>query len=375
MLNASAFGRELKKLGYRFFTGVPCSFLQHLIDFTSGECTYLPAVNEGEAVAMAAGSYLGGKKAVVLMQNSGLANAVSPLTSLTHPFAIPLLGFVSLRGEQGITDEPQHELMGQITEALLGHLQIPYSFLSADEGEARLQLAEANRSIDEKKLSYFFLVRKNTFSRSILQQESRVEKEKKEDGLPTRWAVLQTIVGCKDQDTVLLAATGKTGRELYEIEDAANHFYMVGSMGCASALGLGLALAKSDKRIVVIDGDGALLMRMGSMANVGSSQPQNLLHILLDNHSYDSTGGQKTVADSICFMDIAAACGYTVIRQASTAAEIVSCFRRWQEKSRLTFLYVRIAAGSKENLGRPQVTPIEVSKRLKGYLQQKQSGK
>lgn len=168
MINTNMFGEELKKLGFLLYSGIPCSFLKNVINYTLNECEYVSAANEGDAVAIASGAYLGGKKSIVLMQNSGLTNAISPLTSLNHPFRIPLLGFVSLRGEPGIPDEPQHELMGKITTQLLDLMQIRWQFLSSDLMEARQQLVQANECI-ERGQSFFFVVKKGLFTEEVLK--------------------------------------------------------------------------------------------------------------------------------------------------------------------------------------------------------------
>ena len=137
----------------------------------------------------------------------------------------------------------------------------------------------------------------------------------------TRCSKKSSRVRIPDAD-VLIATTGFTGRELYSIDDRNNHFYMVGSMGCASSLGLGLALARPDKRVIIIDGDGAGLMRMGNFATLGKYAGGNLLHILLDNEAHDSTGAQSTVSDSIDFTAIAAACGYRHVLRAHETTDI-----------------------------------------------------
>ena len=276
MLNTSMFGNELKKLGFDFYSGVPCSFLKNLINYAINECNYIAAANEGDAVAICSGAYVGGKKSVVLMQNSGLTNAVSPLTSLTYPFQLPLLGFVSLRGEPGLKDEPQHELMGQITTQLLDLMQIKWQYLSSTIDDAKLQLQTANEWV-EKNQPFFFVVKKDTFEKENLKLKERsihknkIKSEKSSlDEVPSRTETLKVINRCKDEKTVQLATTGKTGRELYEIEDCSNNLYMVGSMGCVSSFGLGVALARQDLNVVVLDGDGSLLMRMGSLATNGT---------------------------------------------------------------------------------------------------------
>lgn len=376
MLHTKSFGEELQKLGFSFYSGVPCSFLKNLINYAINECEYVGAANEGDAVAISAGAFLAGKKAVVLMQNSGLTNAVSPLVSLNYPFRIPVLGFVSLRGETGIPDEPQHELMGQITTELLDLMQVKWQILSSDLNKAKLQLLQANRWIANNQ-PFFFVVRKGTFAEEPLKKQTlslhlnRIKRMKNEaftDQLPRRHEALQIISVWKDNKTVLIATTGKTGRELYEIEDAPNHLYMVGSMGCAASLGLGMALTRRDLDIVVIDGDGSLLMRMGSLATNGYYSPHNMLHILLDNQTHDSTGGQSTVSHNIDFMEIAAFCGYTKSIYIHSLEELKTSIQEWKQSRGLTFLYMRISKGSQSQLGRPKIKPYEVKERLQIFI-------
>ncbi len=374
MLNTRLFGNELVKRGFTFYSGVPCSFLKDFINYVKNESNYVGATNEGEAVAISSGAALGGKKAVVLMQNSGLTNAASPLVSLTHPFRIPVLGFVSLRGEKGIQDEPQHELMGQITTRLLALMQIRWEYLSSNLEEAVRQVERANAYIEHNQ-PFFFVVKQKTFEKvELSEQESsgnrnlRVITKSKQDDVPTRYEALSVINALKDRQTIQLATTGKTGRELYEMEDADNNLYLVGSMGCVSSLGLGLALAKKDKAIIVIDGDGSLLMRMGSLATNGYYSPDNMLHILLDNNAHDSTGGQSTVSNTIHFVEIAAACGYVNSLYIHSLEELEASIRVWKQTKGLTFLYMKIAKGSSEQLGRPKIKPYEVKERLQTFI-------
>lgn len=374
MLETKTFGNHLKALGFEFYTGVPCSFLKNLINYSINECNYIAAANEGDAVAIAAGAYLGGRKPVVLMQNSGLTNAISPLTSLTYPFKIPVLGFVSLRGEPGLHDEPQHELMGEITEKMLDLMQIKWEFLSPIDHVARKQVQKAT-DIIERKETFFFVVKKGTFTSEKLNNDLWEKSENKKktrktaiDEMPSRYETLRTINQFKDENTIQLATTGKTGRELYEIEDAVNNFYMVGSMGCVSSLGLGLAYTRKDKDVIIIDGDGSMLMRMGSLATNGYYQPKNMLHILLDNLSHDSTGGQRTVSNNVNFVEITAACGYENSYYVHSLEELQAKIVEWKKTKGLTFLYLKIFPGSKENLGRPKITPYEVKTRLQLFI-------
>lgn len=374
MINTQVFGDKLQEFGFNFYSGVPCSFLKHLINYAINECDYTMAANEGDAVAIASGAYLGGKKSVVLMQNSGLTNATSPLTSLNYSFKLPVLGFVSLRGEEGLNDEPQHELMGQITEKMLTLMQVKWEYLADNMEEASEQLTRANQAIENNE-TFFFVVKKGTFESVTLKEQNLTTSEKStliprngSDQYPTRTASLQAINYLKDDHTIFLATTGKTGRELFEVEDNPNNLYMVGSMGCISSLGLGLALARPDKRVVVIDGDGSLLMRMGNMPTIAYYQPSNLVHILLDNNTHDSTGGQATISHNIEFTSMANAAGYNNAIYSHNIDEFGMHLQNWDKDPKMTFLYLKTAKGSPQNLGRPTIKPHEVKTRLMNFI-------
>lgn len=374
MLNTKKFGDEMKAMGFDFYSGVPCSFLKALINYAINECDYVMAANEGDAVAIASGAKIGGKRSVVLMQNSGLTNATSPLTSLNYTFKLPVLGFVSLRGEPGVKDEPQHELMGQITEKMLALMKVEWAYLSDDETEATKQLKEANDHIEAGR-TFFFVVKKGTFGDVKLNPKSlkevsnvKLKKSTAKPSLPIRTQALKTLSDIADKDTILLATTGKTGRELFEVEDKPNNLYMVGSMGCISSLALGLALARPDKKVIAIDGDGSALMRLGSFATNAYYQPGNLLHILLDNNAHDSTGGQATVSHIVDFATLASTVSYPVALQVNTLDELEEAVKEWKSNGQLTFAHLRISQGSPAELGRPTVKPFEVKERLMKFI-------
>lgn len=370
MLDISSFGKSLNDRGFDFYSGVPCSFLKSLINYAINECDYIPATNEGDAVATCAGATLGGRKSIFLCQNSGLTNAMSPLSSLIYTFKIPLLGFVSLRGEPGINDEPQHELMGKITTHLLDNLQIQWQYLAYNIDEAKDQLERANRIIEEGG-TFFFIVKKKTFSsltvnktvKEPLCQKTLLPKERSDD-LPIRSDALKTLIAIRDPKTLLVATTGYTGRELFTIGDHPLNFYMVGSMGCANSLGLGLAYALPHYQIIVIDGDGALLMRLGALATLGNQMPENLFHLLLDNGQHESTGGQSTASPTIDFLQVANGLGYPHAVYLHSLDELSASIECWKESKRLTFAYLKISPGILKNLGRPTITPSEARNRL-----------
>ena len=374
MLSTEQFGADLRRRGYDFFAGVPCSFLKSLINYANNTGRYVAAANEGDAVAVAAGAYLGGRKSVVLMQNSGLTNATSPLTSLNAVFRIPVLGFVSLRGEPGVADEPQHQLMGRITTRMLELMEIRWEYLSPDPAEAAEQLARADAAT-ERDETFFFVVRKDTFDAVPLtgrlpepagRQEVRLRS--RADAAPRRADALQTIVSHTGEDTLRLATTGFTGRELCTIADSERNLYQVGSMGCVGSLGLGLALARGDRDVVVIDGDGALLMRLGSLAVTARHRPRNLLHIVLDNESYESTGGQSTVAGNVDFAGLAAAAGFERAVHVHDLGELAEALSTWKRDKGLTFVCLRIAVGAPREIARPGLTPPEVKARFRGAI-------
>lgn len=375
MLKTEDFGTLLKARQFNFFSGVPCSFLTNLINYAINDLTYIGAANEGDAVAIAAGATLGGRKACVLFQNSGLGNAVSPLTSLIHTFKIPILGFVTLRGEPGLKDEPQHELMGTITEKMLDLMEIEWDYLSDDIHKVDEQLDRVNSCYQEGK-SFFFVVKKNTFDSISLSDQPTLSFQppavlcsKEENSFPERLDVLKRISQLKKSNTVLLATTGKTGRELCcGVEDSKQHLYMVGSMGCIGSLGLGLAISQPEKEIISIDGDGALLMRMGNLATIGAYKPRNLCHIILDNNTHDSTGGQKTVSDALNIPDLAIATGYSSVCYAHSMEEVQAAILRFRQSPKLTAIYLKTTPGSAPNIGRPEVKPHQVSQRLKDFI-------
>lgn len=376
MIDTRRFGDLLKGYGFNFFSGVPCSYLSDLINYAINECELIMAANEGDAVAICAGAELAGKKSVFLCQNSGLTNATSPLTSLIYTFQIPLLGFVSLRGEPGgKPDEPQHELMGQITTGFLDLMRIQWAYLSSEQDKAEKQLAEANRVV-EGGAPYFFVVKTGTFAKEHLQERSVgtsrgtpvVIAKSRRAARPARYEALTSIASLAREDTVFIATTGFTGRELYEAGDLPNNFYMVGSMGCAAPVGMGLALARPDLRVVVIDGDGAMLMRMGGAAVLAAYAPPNLVHVLLDNNAHDSTGGQKTVSDRIDFVAFAESVGYGNAFYSHDADELRDMISRSLDSGRLGFVYLQIAPGARSNLGRPKTKPPEVRERFMRFV-------
>jgi phosphonopyruvate decarboxylase len=370
MINTEFFGGLLRDRGFNFYSGVPCSFLKDLINYSINECEYVMAANEGDAAAICAGAYLGGRKSVLLMQNSGLGNAVSPLTSLHAIFGIPLLGFVSLRGERGMADEPQHELMGPITIPMLKTMGMACEILADTNGAVEAQLVRAEKRFAAGK-PFFFIVKRGTFSKVVLKNGKAPPgpgKSPSPEGLFKRGEMLKSLKAAAAPGSVFLATTGFTGRELYELGDDPGNLYLAGSLGCVSSLGLGLALARPDRRIIVLDGDGSLLIRAGSLAVNAWYGPASLLHVLLDNRAHESTGGQFTVSTGVDWPAAAKAFGYPAAGRAETPGALAEEISAWNREGGLRFVHVPIAMGAPENLGRPGIKPPAVTARLKEYL-------
>lgn len=380
MIEPAEFARQAAALGYRWYAGVPCSFFTGLINHvnTDTALTYVSSANEGDAVAAAAGAWVGGRRSIALMQNSGLGNAVSPLTSLTHVFRIPVLLLVTVRGEPGVADEPQHALMGRITPALLDIMEIPWVYLPDSPQALAQALAQADASIGERERPYALLVRKGRFAPckpTPVEAPPRLPRATPRSAWrsppavrPSRIEALERVARLvPERKSVVIATTGYTGRELYALGDHTHQLYMVGSMGCASSFGLGLALTRPDLRVVVLDGDGAALMRMGNLATIGAYRPPNLLHVLLDNEVHDSTGGQATVARDISFAAIAAACGYAEVSEGDDLSLLDEAL---QGRNGIgpVFVHLKIAPGVAATPPRPGLAPADVLRRLMNYI-------
>jgi phosphonopyruvate decarboxylase len=380
MIKAESFVEAARQYGFTRYTGVPCSFLTPFINYViaNGELDYIASANEGDALATAAGFAVGGARSIVMMQNSGLGNAVSPVTSLTYIFRIPLLIITTHRGAPDARDEPQHELMGKITMELFDTMQVPWEYFPASEEEIGAVLERATAYMLKEGRPYALIMKKGAVAAHTSANDPDAGLLHREackkylidatEPAPSRQQALQKIIShSPESETVVIATTGFTGRELYAMEDRCNQLYMVGSMGCASSLGLGLALARPDLRIIVIDGDGAALMRMGNFATIGSYAGSNLFHILLDNGVHDSTGAQATVSANVDFAAIAAACGYGISLGGNTLQLLDELFTG-NAATGPRFAHLRTRPGTIDNLPRPGMTPPQVLARMMQHI-------
>ena len=381
MIEAVQFVEAARERGFQWYAGVPCSYLTPFINYVVQDPSlhYVSAANEGDAVAFVAGVAQGarnGVRGITMMQNSGLGNAVSPLTSLTWTFRLPQLLIVTWRGQPGgASDEPQHALMGPVTPQMLDTMDIPWELFPTEPEAVGPALDRAIAHMDATGRPYALIMQKGSVAPYPLKsQKGPIARDKalpevSRTGaatLPSRTEALQRVIAHTPVDsTVVLASTGFCGRELYALDDRPNQLYMVGSMGCLTPFALGLALARPDLKVVAVDGDGAALMRMGVFATLGAYGPANLTHVLLDNNAHDSTGGQATVSHNVSFAGVAAACGYASAIEGDNLAMLDDVLARAATATAgPNFVCLRTRPGSPDNLPRPSVTPVQVKTRL-----------
>ncbi|HUP57127.1 MAG TPA: phosphonopyruvate decarboxylase [Bdellovibrionota bacterium] len=366
MLDVGRFFRDLSESGFSFFTGVPDSLLKDFCAFLGERvpsANHVIAANEGAAVAMAAGYHLAtGSLPVVYLQNSGLGNAINPLLTLADPevYAIPILFLVGWRGEPGLAprDEPQHAKQGRTMLKTLEAMELEYDIVDA-ASDCREIFRSAAASMRESGRSRFLVVRKGTFAPYVPTAPASGGKYdlSREDAIRL---VLDTLA----PEDLVVSATGMISRELYVLREKSgighrNDFLSIGSMGHCSQIALGLARELPSRRVYCLDGDGSVIMHMGSLAVAGSEAGANFRHVILNNGAHDSVGGQPTAGFRIDFCAIAKACGYRSSELASTREEAERAARRLAAAPGPSLLELRVKKGAREDLGRPDLSPIE----------------
>ena len=352
---------SLINAGIHFGSGVPCSYFGNFFESVHNdkEFSYVAAANEGSAIAMASGHMLSGKKACVLMQNSGLGNAVNPLTSLCEPYKIAPLLFVSGRAFDGLKDEGQHRVMGTHLQDWLKLCQADIHLCPGNSEELDKLIAKALDASQKNNSLQAIIVQKGQFESF---QSSPAEKNQ----LSRKLVVEKLSKQLTDQ--VVISTTGFLSRELFLLNDREKNFYMQGSMGHACAMGLGLAL--SGTPTIVLDGDGAALMHLGSLVNVGHAQPDRFLHIVVDNNSYESTGSQPTISSHIDFKEIAKSSGYKHIFEITTEDEFDTVLKKSLLSKESTFLLIRTNSSSGKDLPRisSKHSHEEITRRVQSAL-------
>lgn len=352
----------LQAAGVRHAAGVPCSYYGNF--FSAAEADdrfeYVPAPHEGLAVSLAAGWALSGKLSAVLLQNSGLGNAVNPLTSLVVTYRLPLLLFVSGRG-WGHKDEPQHQVMGENLERFLDACAVPYSVCPAEPEAMKSAIAEAAAQAAKSCGPRALIVPKNTFTKATAKAPAA-------NGRPSRReviAALSPLLG----DRALVTTTGFTSRDAYAVGDRPRNFYMQGSMGHASSIGLGLAMAGHPA--VVLDGDGAALMHASALSMIAQATSAPLCHVILENGVYESTGNQAVWTNRPDFAAMARAAGYREVLRVRQGAELGEAFRRALSSSGPSCVVVEVRVDADAGPA-PRITeglqPHELASRLRESL-------
>ena len=363
MISPKYFFEELNKNGINFFTGVPDSLLKEFCSYISNNTvgnSHIIAANEGNALAIASGYYLScGKPALVYMQNSGLGNVINPLLSLNdkNVYGIPALLLIGWRGEPNKKDEPQHIKQGEVTLDLLDAIGVKYYLLNeqSDDSMAEEVIKQAIEYMEEEKEPVAIIISKGTFQKYDGDgfSEGNIKL--------TRERAIEVLLNNINEDYIIVSTTGKTSRELFELrekhgESHERDFLVVGSMGHVSSIALGIALNKKDKSIYVFDGDGSFIMHMGSVAVNGQAKIENFRHIVFNNGSHESVGGQPTVGQVINITDIARACGYDVTYSVGNEEELEKAIKDIAGYKGKVLLEIKIKNGSRADLGRPTIS-------------------
>ena len=372
MFSPAFFVETLKRHGVDFYAGVPDSLLKNICAYITDHFDaqhHIITANEGAAIGLAAGHYLAtGKPACVYMQNSGEGNIINPLASLTDPevYNIPVLLLVGWRGRPGVHDEPQHKKQGQVTTALLDVMGIDYEVLSKEESDAEKQIEKAEEALLGKKV-FALVIEKDTFEAYTLRNaETNRLTMSREDAIRT----VAEALGDKD---CIVSTTGMISRELFEYRTAMaqsheRDFLTVGSMGHASQIALGIALAQPMRRVWCFDGDGAAIMHMGSMAIVADKSPGNYIHVVFNNGAHDSVGGQPTVGLKIDLPAVAQAVGYKAAFTVDRKEDLIAILDRVNDLEGPVFLEVRVKKGNRKDLGRPTTSPVQNKEALMQFL-------
>jgi len=361
MLCPTDYLRVLGDSGVTFFTGVPDSLLKEFcacVTVTLKPEDHLISANEGAAVGLAIGHYIGtGSLPLVYLQNSGLGNVVNPLLSLASPevYGTPMLLMLGWRGEPGKKDEPQHVHQGRVMAKMLEDMDLPFVVLSEDMVEAEVQTKAAAQQARDIKGAVALVVKKNTFDKYAAPEVEADLPLGREEAII---AAAETL----EDNAAVICTTGMPSRELFEFRarNEAGHdrdFLTVGGMGHASQIALGLAMSQPARPIYCFDGDGAVLMHMGSMAITGQSNAKNLIHLVFNNGVHGSVGGQPTVGFNIDMPKIAIACGYASAQRVTNKKGLHSAITMARATDGVSFIEVQVRPGNRADIGRPTSTP------------------
>ena len=377
MISPEFFIEKLRENGIDCFAGVPDSLLKNICAYITDHCDAehnIIAANEGAAVGIATGHYLAtGKSTCVYMQNSGEGNIINPLASLTDEevYNIPVLLLIGWRGCPGVHDEPQHVKQGKVTTGLLNVMGVNYEVLSKEEDKAEKQIAKAIKALQNKEV-FALVIEKDTF------EDYKLQNVEVNDLTMSREEAIQTVAAALGEKDCIVSTTGMISRELFEYRAGKGQgherdFLTVGSMGHASQIALGIAMAKPERKVWCFDGDGAAIMHMGSMAIVANKAPKNYVHVVFNNGAHDSVGGQPTVGLKIDLPAVAKAVGYKNTISVDSKEELVKQLSTLNSQLSTVggpiLLEIKVKKGNRKDLGRPTTTPIQNKEALMEFLQ------
>lgn len=373
MIRPEFFIETLREKGIDCFAGVPDSLLKNICAYITDhfdEAHNIIAANEGAAVGLAAGHYLAtGQPACVYMQNSGEGNIINPLASLTDQevYNIPVLLLIGWRGRPGVHDEPQHVKQGKVTTGLLNVMGVNYEVLSKEEDKAAKQIEKAAKALASKEV-FALVIEKDTF------EDYKLQNVEVNELTMSREEAIQTVAAALGEKDCIVSTTGMISRELFEYRAAMSQgherdFLTVGSMGHASQIALGIALARPERRVWCFDGDGAAIMHMGSMAIVANKAPKNYVHVVFNNGAHDSVGGQPTVGLKIDLSAIAKAVGYKATYSVDNMDDLNVILSKAKNLEGPVLLEIKVKKGNRKDLGRPTTTPIQNKEALMSFLQ------
>lgn len=352
---------EIKKLlkllddsGTNFFTGVPDSVLKELSISLSkkNKKKHIIAVNEGAAVSIGIGYYLSQKKIpCIYMQNSGLSNAINPLISIADKkvYSIPLILLIGWRGSPTKRDEPQHEAKGKITKEILKLLKIKYVILENNTNLKKFKILLKN-------------AKKNKTIVAALIPQGAIKKGKahiiKNKNKLNKLDVIKKILDLSTNNTKIISSTGYNSRELYYLRkkfklNKGSDFYLVGGMGHTSAITLGYSIY-SNKKIICIDGDGSMLMHLGSLKTLSDFSSNNVKYILFNNYAHDSVGGQPTNSETINFSLLSKSLGFQKYYLIKNSKDLESSMKKYITDKKTSFIEIRVKNTNIKNLPRPK---------------------
>lgn len=338
------------------------------------------AANEGSAIALAAGHHLAtGQTACVYLQNSGLGNAINPLTSLMDEevYGIPVLLVIGWRaeliGDEQLADEPQHRKQGKITTGLLDVLGIPYLVLGHDGIESGPSggVASLIAKAQSENRPVALVVRKGSLApKGSVRRRRRCHDKRGRDSRCHRDRRAGDTDRIHDREGLARVVGNSPANRCRRRSSRGARFLTVGSMGHASQIAAGVALADIARPVLCLDGDGAVLMHLGGL--VTTATIPNYRHVVLNNEVHDSVGGQPTSAAGLSLAPIAEACGYKWVRTVAEPADLPAALEDLLAANGSAFLEIMVLPGARADLGRPKTAPKDSKaafmNRLKGGI-------